>query len=60
MDKKQGYLKKYKNFLSSGSSINPVELLKTVDVDITNKKTLESAFKLYKNLLDQFEELTKE
>lgn len=60
MDKKQGYLEKYKNFLSSGSSINPVELLKTVDVDITNKKTLESAFKLYKNLLDQFEELTKE
>ena len=60
MDKKQSYLEKYKNFLSSGSSINPVELLKTVDVDITNKKTLESAFKLYKNLLDQFEELTKE
>lgn len=60
MDRKVGYLEKYKAFLSAGESINPIELLKTVDVDITNKNTLENAFKLYEGLIDQFEELTKE
>ena len=60
MDKKPGYLNKYKQFLSSGCSKNPIELLKSVDVDITKKETLDSAFKLYKNLLDLFEKLTKE
>ena len=54
------YLKKYKNFLSAGSSIPPVELLKTVGVDLTKKQTLRGAFELYKSLLKEFEELTKE
>ena len=54
------YLKKYKNFLSAGSSIPPIELLKTVGVDLTKKQTLQGAFELYKSLLKEFEELTKE
>ena len=54
------YLKKYIDFLSAGSSVNPIELLKTVNVDITKKETLNDAFKLYNQLLDTFEELTKE
>ena len=60
MNKEEGYLKKYIDFLSAGSSVNPIELLKTVDVDITKKETLTEAFKLYNQLLDTFEELTKE
>ena len=54
------YLEKYKRFLSAGSSVPPVELLKTVGVDLTKKQTLQGAFMLYKSLLDEFEELTKE
>ena len=54
------HLQKYIDFLSAGSSVNPIELLKTVDVDITKKETLTEAFKLYNQLLDTFEELTKE
>lgn len=60
MAKEPGYKEKYMNFLSKGESINPIELLKSVDVDITNEKTLNDAFKLYENLLDEFEQLTKE
>ncbi len=55
-----GYKDKYLKFLSSGSSEYPVELLKTVGVDLTKKSTLQGAFELYKNYLNQFEELTKE
>lgn len=54
------YLDKYKKFLSSGSSVPPIELLKTVGVDLTKKKTLQGAFDFYKSLLAEFEELTKE
>ncbi len=54
-DKK--YLEKYKNFLKAGSSVDPIELLKSVDVDLTSKSTFEGAFTLYKSLLDEFEEL---
>lgn len=54
------YLEKYKNFLSAGSSVPPIELLKTVKVDLTKKQTLMGAFEFYKSLLDEFKELTKE
>ena len=57
---KPGYKEKYLKFLSAGSSVFPVELLKTVDVDLTKKGTLQGAFVLYKKYLDEFEELIKE
>ena len=57
---KEGYIKKYKAFLSAGSSINPIELLKMVDVDITKKSTLNEVFKLYRDLIKEFKNLTKE
>ena len=56
----EGYIDKYIKFLSAGSSVKPIELLKMVDVDITKKHTLDGAFKLYNELIDEFEELTKE
>ena len=55
-----GYKDKYLKFLSSGSSIYPVELLKTVDVDLTKRETLKGAFKLYENYLNEFEYIIKE
>ncbi len=60
LSKEEGYLEKYIKFLSAGSSIKPIELLKEVSVDITKKATLNEAFKFYEELLDEFEELTKE
>ncbi|MBQ7466985.1 MAG: oligoendopeptidase F [Clostridia bacterium] len=57
---KAGYKEKYLKFLSAGSSVYPVELLKTVDVDLTKKKTLQGAFELYAKYLDEFEKLVKE
>lgn len=57
---KKGYLEKYLKFLSSGSSIYPIDLLKTVDVDLEKQETLSSAFDVYKKYIAEFEELTKE
>ena len=60
MEKTPGYHEKYMNFLSAGSSVYPVELLKTVDVDLTKEKTLQSAFSLYEKYLNEFKNLIKE
>ncbi len=54
-DKK--YIEKYMNFLKAGSSVKPLDLLKSVDVDLTKKQTLEGAFELYKSLIEQFKAL---
>lgn len=59
-DQKPGYLEKYLKFLSSGSSIYPIDLLKTVDVDLEKQETLSSAFETYKKYIEEFSELTKE
>ena len=50
---KEGYFK----FLSGGSSMNPIDLLKLCDVDMTTKEPVESALKLFGELLDQMEAL---
>lgn len=57
---KPGYLEKYLKFLSAGSSIYPIDLLKSVDVDLEKQETLSSAFEVYKKYIAEFEELTKE
>jgi oligoendopeptidase F len=43
--------KKYLEFLSSGGSIYPVDLLKKTGVDITTKEPLEGLIYFWKNLL---------
>jgi len=60
MSNNKNYLNKYIEFLSKGSSVYPIDLLKTVDVDITSEETLKEAFKLYEELLEEFEKLAKE
>ena len=47
----------YFKFLSSGGSNGPVELLKIAGVDLTDKAPFESAFKVFKDTLDEFKSL---
>jgi oligoendopeptidase F len=47
----------YKEFLSSGSSDYPLELLKNVGVDLTKPKPIEEALEVFKKLLDEYEAL---
>ena len=50
----------YFRFLSGGSSMSPIELLKLTGADMTTKEPVESALKLFGELLDQMEALLTE
>lgn len=50
----------YQKFLSGGSSMNPIDLLRLVGVDMTTKEPVESALQLFGELLDEMEELLNE
>lgn len=53
-------VKAYKeNFLCAGCSKDPVSILKDAGVDMSTKKPVEEALKLFNNLLDEMEELMK-
>lgn len=47
----------YMDFLSGGSSDYPIEVLKYAGVDMNNPEALEGAFKVFEELLDEFEKL---
>ena len=53
-------LEKYLNFLKSGGSDYPIELLKNAGVDMTTPKPIEDALKVFEGLLDEFESLINE
>lgn len=59
-DKNGEYLKKYKEFLSLGCSLDPVGSLKIAEVDILSNETYEIAFKLFEDYLKILKDLTKE
>jgi len=59
-ENKPGYLEKYLKFLSAGSSEYPLELLKSVDVDLLDPKTLQGAFEKYREYLEEFKIIAKE
>ena len=50
----KGATEDYFNFLSSGGSDGPVELLKIAGVDLTSKTPFEKAFKVFSDTLDEF------
>ena len=50
----KGAKEDYFNFLSSGGSDGPVELLKIAGVDLTSKKPFEKAFKVFSDTLNEF------
>lgn len=47
----------YMKFLTGGGSKDPIHLLKIAGVDMTSKEPVENALQLFKELLDQMEEL---
>jgi oligoendopeptidase F len=47
----------YFNFLKSGNSNGPVELLKIAGVDLTDKKPFELAFKTFSDALNRYKQL---
>lgn len=47
----------YFNFLKSGNSNGPVELLKIAGVDLTDKKPFELAFKAFSDALNRYKQL---
>lgn len=49
-----GIVEKYKKFLSSGSSLDCIDLLKICGVDMTRKEPVEEALKVFENTLREF------
>ena len=50
-------VKEYIGFLSGGCSADPISLLKGAGVDMTGKKAVEYAMKLFSSLLDEMEKV---
>ena len=50
----------YLDFLSGGCSKSPIDLLKGAGVDMTSPEPINQALKLFDELLDEMEELTKD
>jgi len=55
----QAAIDDYLKFLKSGGSDYPIELLKIAGVDMNSKKPIENALKMFGELVDEMEELTK-
>lgn len=53
----EGIVEKYKKFLSGGSSLDCIDLLKICDVDMTTKEPVEEALKVFENTLKEFAEI---
>ena len=53
-------VKDYLGFLSGGCSKSPIELLKGAGVDMTSPEPVDQALKLFGQLLDEMEALTRE
>ena len=52
-----GIEEKYKKFLSSGSSLDCIDLLKICDVDMTTKEPVEEALKVFESILEEFRQI---
>lgn len=52
-----GIVEKYKKFLSGGSSLDCIDLLKLCDVDMTQREPVEEALKVFENTLEEFAKL---
>lgn len=56
-DKSGEMLKKYKNFLSAGGSMDPLDILSLVDIDLKTDKPYEDAFSEFAETLNELEGL---
>jgi len=50
---------KYLKFLTLGGSMYPLDELKTIGIDMTNKNIIEDTIKYFEKILNQFKELNK-
>jgi len=57
IDGKPGAVEGWMKFLSAGSSLYPLDVLKLAGVDMTTPQPIEDTMKLFSELLEQFEEL---
>lgn len=57
LEKKEGALESYLTFLQSGSSDDPLELLKLAGVDLTTSEPVEAAMKKFSELVEELEQL---
>lgn len=55
MDNGQAGVDDYMKFLTGGSSMDPVDLLKAAGVDMSTKEPIEAALELFGQLVDEFE-----
>lgn len=52
-------VERYKKFLSGGSSLPPVELLKIAGVDLTTAQPIQDALEVFGQVIEELEELTR-
>lgn len=57
LEKKEGFRDKYLEFLSSGGKDDPLEILKIIDVDLTDTKVFEESLTMFKETVNTFEHL---
>ncbi|MCF7833314.1 MAG: oligoendopeptidase F [Candidatus Marinimicrobia bacterium] len=60
IDGEEGALDRYMNFLQSGSSDYPIELLKNAGVDMSTPEPIASTLQLFNDIVTQMEELVGE
>ncbi|MBU8893254.1 MAG: oligoendopeptidase F [Bacteroidales bacterium] len=60
LSKEDGALESYLEFLSSGGSDYPIELLKKAGVDFTNPETFSKTIELMNNIMDEIEKILDE
>lgn len=53
------FLQKYLNFLKSGGTKFPIELLKDAGIDVTSEEVFETAINYFDELINEFDKLTK-
>ena len=56
---KENAVENYKKFLKSGSTLNPIDSLKLAGVDLTKKEVIETALKMFNDIIDEFKEINK-
>lgn len=57
LNKEDGLVEKYIDMLKLGGSKKPIEILKTVGIDLEDKKIYENALKFYENDINELEKL---
>lgn len=57
LEEKEGFHDKYLEFLSSGGKDDPLEILKIIDVDLTDTKVFEESLTMFKETVNTFEHL---